>query len=74
MYNKYFVKLKCLKFYDEVYHHPNNLACFGYNGSGFWIQDECNIKDLSYSILGKNRQYEVPPNISYIEGHHYLAG
>ena len=46
-----FVKLKCLKKNNEVYHGPYALTCIGDNGSGFEIYTNCReIK--SVSMLG----------------------
>ncbi len=46
-----FVKLKCLSKWSEVYHHYNALTCIGFNGSGFWIYNNCRNTN-SFSMLG----------------------
>ena len=39
-----FVKLRCLKKENEVYHGADRLCHFGSGASGFWINNDCNIK------------------------------
>ncbi len=38
-----FVKLRCLKKENEVYHYASWLCCIGYNPSGFSLYNDCNI-------------------------------
>ena len=58
-----FVKLKCLKKSDEVFHDSNFLTVIGDWASGFSIRYDCNINTHSNSNLGIKELFELPQDI-----------
>ena len=70
------VILKCLNRFNEVYHKSNILCSFGISGLVFYISDNCNENNSSFSCLGLVYEYELPKGIEYDtpQAKEYLAG